>query len=207
MNALTEAGVAVRNRDDVLKGRAAIITGSGKSDAWELGGVNYMTSITKDGKAVTIVNDEHDLFSFKLPNADRYMNVSEPIPYDLAKTKKLTKEQQAAKTRLSSGKKKSTKEAVEKYESILKDLNVDIAEKVPVGFGSREQYLRALTVANLKPSHKDYSRLVKDFGIGAPTRAARAVLGSKEEQEQLPRKKGGSVIERNPYNNYEPKAI
>ena len=49
--------------------------------------------------------------------------------------------------------------------------------------------------------------LVKDFGIGAPTRAARAVLGSEEEQEQLPRKKGGSVIERNPYNNYEPKAI
>ena len=62
-------------------------------------------------------------------------------------------------------------------------------------------------MANLKPSHKDYSRLVKDFGIGAPTRAARAVLGSEEEQEQLPRKKGGSVIERNPYNNYEPKAI
>ena len=207
LDALTEAGVAVRNRDDVLKGRAAIITGSGKSDAWELGGVNYMTSITKDGKAVTIVNDEHDLFSFKLPNADRFMNVSEPIPYDLVKTKKLTEQQQAAKTRLSSGKKKATKEAVEKYESILKDLNVEIAEKVPVGFGSREQYLRALTVANLKPSHKDYSRLVKDFGIGAPTRAARAVLGTEEEQEQLPRKKGGSVIERNPYNNYEPKAI
>ena len=207
LNALDEAGVAVRNRDDVLKGRAAIITGAGKSDAWELGGVNYMTSITKDGKAVTIVNDEHDLFSFKLPNADRFMNVSEPIPYDLAKTKKLTKEQQAAKTRLSSSKKKATKEAIEKYESILKDLNVDIAEKVPVGFGSREQYLRALTVANLKPSHKDYSRLVKELGIAAPTRAARAVLGTEEEQEELPRKKGGSVIERNPYNNYEPKAI
>ena len=208
LDALTEAGVAVRNRDDVLKGRAAIITGSGKSDAWELGGVNYMTSITKDGKAVTIVNDEHDLFSFKLPNADRFMNVSEPIPYDLVKTKELTEQQQAAKTRLSSSKKKATKEAVEKYESILKDLNVDIAEKVPVGFGSREQYLRALTVANLKPSHKDYSRLVKELGIAAPTRAARAVLGTEEEeQEQLPRKKGGSVIERNPYNNYEPKAI
>ena len=33
-------------------------------------------SITKDGKAVTIVNDEHDLFSFKLPNADRFMNAT-----------------------------------------------------------------------------------------------------------------------------------
>lgn len=209
LDALTEAGVAVRNRDDVLKGRAAIITGSGKSDAWELGGVNYMTSINKDGKAVTIVNDEHDLFSFKLPGADRYMNVSEPIPYDLAKTKELTSTQQAAKKRLSSSKTKSVKEATKKYESILKDLNVNIAEKVPVGFGSREQYLRALTVANLKPSHKDYSRLVKDFGIGAPTRAARAVLGTEKEEEvvEVQRKRGGSVIERDPYNNYAPKAI
>ena len=96
-----------------------------------------------------------------------------------------------------------------KYESILKDLNVDIAEKIPEGFGSREQYLRALTVANLKPSHKDYSRLVKDFGIGVPTRASKAVLGTEEEEEvvEVERKRGGSVIERNPYNNYEPKAI
>jgi hypothetical protein len=38
LDALDAAGVAVRNRDDVLKGRAAIIKGSGKSDAWELGG-------------------------------------------------------------------------------------------------------------------------------------------------------------------------
>tara|TARA_R110002020_G_scaffold74251_2_gene190154 strand:+ start:887 stop:2686 length:1800 start_codon:yes stop_codon:yes gene_type:complete len=209
LDALTEAGVLVRNRDDVLKGRAAIITGSGKSDAWELGGVNYMTSINKDGKAVTIVNDEHDLFSFKLPGADRYMNVSEPIPYDLAKTKELTSTQQAAKKRLSSSKTKAVKEATKKYESILKDLNVDIAEKVPLGFGSREQYLRALTVANLKPSHKDYSRLVKDFGIGMPVRAGKAVLGTEEEEEvvEVERKKGGSVIERNPYKSYEPKAI
>jgi hypothetical protein len=210
LDALTEAGVRVLNPEEVLKGRAAIIKGDGKSDAWELGGVNYMTSITKDGKAVTIVNDEHDLFSFKLPNADRYMNVSEPIPYDLAKTKELTEVQQAAKDKLSSGKKKATKEAVEKYESILKDLNVDIAKKVPVGFGSREQYLRALTVANLKPSHKDYSRLVKDFGIGMPTRASKAVLGTEEEEEEVvevQRKRGGSVIERDPYNNYAPKAI
>ena len=209
LNALDEAGVAVRNRDDVLKGRAAIITGAGKSDAWELGGVNYMTSITKDGKAATIVNDEHDLFNLKLPNADRYMNVSEPIFYDLAKTKKLTSTQQAAKKKLADSKTKSVNKAKEKYESILTDLNIDIPEKVPVGFGSREQYLRSLVVANLKPSHKDYSRLVKDFGIGMPTRAARAVLGTEEEEEEVEvtRKAGGSVIERNPYQSYEPKAI
>ena len=48
-----------------------------------------------------------------------------------------------------------------------------------------------------------------DAGIGAPTRAARAVLGTEEEEEvvEVQRKRGGSVIERDPYNNYAPKAI
>ena len=209
LDKLQEAGVRVLNPEEVLKGRAAIIKGSAKTDAYEMGGVGVVTSIDKKGKVVSIVNDEHDLFNLKLPGGDRYMNVSTPLVYELVKNKTdaTSAIQEAAKNKLSSSKTKATKEATKKYESILKDLNVDIAEKVPEGFGSREQYLRALTVANLKPSHKDYSRLVKDFGIGAPTRAVRAVLGTEEEQEQLPRKKGGSVIERNPYNNYEPKAI
>lgn len=209
LDKLQEAGVRVLNPEEVLKGRAAIIKGSAKTDAYEMGGVGVVTSIDKKGKVVSIVNDEHDLFNLKLPGGDRYMNVSTPLVYELVKNKTdvTSATQEAAKNKLSSSKTKATKEATKKYESILKDLNVDIAEKVPEGFGSREQYLRALTVANLKPSHKDYSRLVKDFGIGAPTRAVRAVLGTEEEQEQLPRKKGGSVIERNPYNNYEPKAI
>ena len=209
LDALAEAGVRVLNPEEVLKGRSAIIKGSAKTDAYEMGGVGVVTSIGKKGKVVSIVNDEHDLFNVKLPGGARYMNVSTPLVYELVKDKTgaTSATQKAAKTKLSNSKTKATEEATKKYESILKDLNVDIAEKVPEGFGSREQYLRALTVANLKPSHKDYSRLVKDFGIGAPTRAARAVLGTEEEQEQLPRKKGGSVIERNPYNNYEPKAI
>jgi len=209
LDKLQEAGVRVLNPEEVLKGRAAIIKGSAKTDAYEMGGVGVVTSIDKKGKVVSIVNDEHDLFNLKLPGGDRYMNVSTPLVYELVKNKTgaTSATQKAAKNKLSSSKTKAVDKATKKYESILKDLNVDVAEKVPEGFGSREQYLRALTVANLKPSHKDYSRLVKDFGIGAPTRAARAVLSSEEEQEQLPRKKGGSVIERNPYNNYEPKAI
>lgn len=209
LDKLQEAGVRVLNPEEVLKGRAAIIKGSTKTDAYEMGGVGVVTSIDKKGKVVSIVNDEHDLFKLKLPGGDRYMNVSTPLVYELVKDKTgaTSATQKAAKTKLNSSKTKAVEKATKEYESILKDLNVDIAEKVPEGFGSREQYLRALTVANLKPSHKDYSRLVKDFGIGAPTRAARAVLGTEEEQEQLPRKKGGSVIERNPYNNYEPKAI
>jgi hypothetical protein len=211
LDKLQESGVRVLNPEEVLKGRAAIIKGSFKTDAYEMGGVGIVTSINKKGKIVSIVNDEHDLFKLKLPGGDRYMNVSTPLVYELVKdkTSATSATQKAAKSRLSSSKTKAVKEAIEKYESILKDLNVDIAEKVPQGFGSREQYLRALTVANLKPSHKDYSRLVKDFGIGAPTRAARAVLGTEEEEEvvEVQRKRGGSVIERDPYNNYAPKAI
>ena len=209
LDKLQEAGVRVLNPEEVLKGRAAIIKGSAKTDAYEMGGVGVVTSIDKKGKVVSIVNDEHDLFNLKLPGGDRYMNVSTPLVYELVKNKTdaTSATQKAAKNKLSSSKTKAVEKAIKEYESILKDLNVDIAEKVPEGFGSREQYLRALTVANLKPSHKDYSRLVKDFGIGAPTRAVRAISGTEEEQEQLPRKKGGSVIERNPYNNYEPKAI
>jgi len=212
LDKLQEAGVRVLNPEEVLKGRAAIIKGSAKTDAYEMGGVGVVTSIDKKGKVVSIVNDEHDLFNLKLPGGDRYMNVSTPLVYELVKDKTgaTSATQKAAKNKLSTSKTKAVDKATKKYESILKDLNVDIAEKVPEGFGSREQYLRALTVANLKPSHKDYSRLVKDFGIGAPTRAARAILGTEEEEEEVievQRKRGGSVIERDPYNNYAPKAI
>ena len=213
LDALDEAGVAVRNRDDVLKGRAAIITGSGKSDAWELGGVNYMTAITKDAKAVTIVNDEHDLFSFKLPGGDRYMNVSEPIFYDLKvsenRAKKLTKKQSAAQERLAVSKKVSVKNAIDNHTNILKNLNIEIPKKTPAAFSSREQYLRALVVANLKPDAKDYSRLKKEASIGFGVRAGKSLLSPEEQQEEPTvqnKKKGGSVVERNPY-NYTAKAI
>jgi phosphohistidine swiveling domain-containing protein len=207
LDALDEAGIAVRNRDEVLKGRAAIITGSGNSDAWELGGVNYMTSINKDGKVVTIVNDEHDLFKAKLPGADRYMNVSEPIFYDLAKTKKLTDVQQAAKDKLQASKDEAVISAIAEYTKIP---GVDITGNLPAGFKTKEQWARAQAVAKIQPDKKDYSRLAKDFGIGAPVRASKAVLGSEEEvqaQPQVQRKRGGSVIERNPYSAYAPKAI
>jgi hypothetical protein len=213
LDALDAAGVAVRNRDDVLKGRAAIIKGSGKSDAWELGGVNYITAITKDAKAVTIVNDEHDLFSFKLPGGDRYMNVSEPIFYDLKvsenRTKKLTKKQSAAEERLAVSKKVAVKNAIDNYTNILKNLNIEIPEKTPAAFSSREQYLRALVVANLKPDKKDYSRLKKEASIGFGVRAGKSLLSPEEQQEEPTvqnKKKGGSVVERNPY-NYTAKAI
>jgi hypothetical protein len=86
LEALQANKVGVRNPEGVLKGRPAIVTGSMLvSDARELGGVNYMTAIKKDGTLVSFMNDEHDLFKMKLPKGDRMINVSTPITIDLLK--------------------------------------------------------------------------------------------------------------------------
>jgi len=209
---LQEGGLKVLNPEEVLKGRAAIITGSGTTDAYELGGVNYMTSINKKGKVVIIISDEHDILSSsklnkiiktdvvgKLPGADRYMNVSEPITYDLIKKKKLTAKQQASKNKFDKEKEEARKAAVENYEKIL---GGEISGKKPEGFKTTEQWKRAVAVANLKPSHPDYSRLAGDLGIFAPMRASKPVL--REDKEE--KKGGGSVMMRNPY-DYKPRAI
>ena len=225
LESLQENGLRILNPDEVLKGRAAIISGSGKTDAWELGGVNYVTAINKKGKVTTIVNDEHDLFGTpdkvrkaiktdaigKLPGADRYMNVSNPITYDLIKTKKTTPKQKAAKKKIDARKKEASDEALERYKSIEGVRIEDVDGKdlpVPVGFGTKEQWARAQAVANLKPSKKDSSRLYKEAGIGLPVRASKPLLREEEEEEVTiqERKQGGSVVERNPY-NYTAKAI
>jgi len=229
LTALQKAEVNILNPEEVLKGKAAIVKGSGKSDAWELGGVNYMSSISKDGKIVTIVNDEHDLFSTpailkkyfktdaigKLPGGDRYMNVSEPIVKELIKSKidATTKKQAAKKISLDTQKKAASDKAIEEYKKIS---NIDISGPLPVGFKTKEQWARVQAVANLKPDAKDYSRLIKEASIGFGVRAGKPLVRSaienvnSEEQEEKPvvqkRKRGGSVVERNPY-NYTAKAI
>ena len=171
---LINNGVNVLNPDAVLKGRPAVITGAGKSDAWELGGVNYMTSINKRGKVTTIINDEHDLLSSqklnkliktdavgKLPGADRYMNVSEPIVYDLVKPKKLTAIQSKAKKKLSKQKKIAEQNAIENYKKVP---GVDMPDNLPAGFKTKEQYLRAKAVANLDAG-RDWTRIAVDQGL------------------------------------------
>jgi hypothetical protein len=229
LTALQKAEVNVLNPEEVLKGKAAIVKGSGKTDAWELGGVNYMSSISKDGKVVTIVNDEHDLFSTpdilkkyfktdavgKLPGGDRYMNVSEPIVKELVKSKKTatTKKQTDKKTNLANQKKAASDKAIEEYKKIS---NIDISGPLPLGFQTREQWARVQAVANLKPDAKDYSRVKKEASIGFGIRAGKPLVRSAiesinlEEQQEEPvvqkRKRGGSVVERNPY-NYTAKAI
>lgn len=81
---LESNGVSVRNRQQVLEnGESPIVTGSLRSDAYELGGVNYMTVIKKDGTLTSFMNDEHDLFALKAPMADRLIAVSTPVHVDL----------------------------------------------------------------------------------------------------------------------------
>ena len=208
LQSLKSSGLRVLNEDAVLKGKPAILTGSAKTDAYELGGANYMTAISKDGKVTTILNDEHDLLGGKiprtnievgkLPGADRYMNVSEPMTYDLFKTKKLTKKQKDFQSKLKKEKNEASAAAIKEYEKIP---GVDVSGKLPEGFKTREQWARAQAVAKAQPTQKDYTRVVTEAAF-IPSRVARPAFRSEEENK----KGGGSVVERNP-NNYSPKAI
>jgi len=211
LKALDKTGIEILNRDEMLKGIndfkkgieegndiPAVITGSAKTDAWEIGGANYMTAINKRGQLITIVNDEHDLLGKygKLPGADRYMNVSEPIVVDLIKGKTPTVWQKGAKKAAGRRKEKAVKQAIDRYEEIP---GVDISGDLPPGFDTYEQWARAQAVAKVKPTQKDWSRIDREIMFG-PMRATKPIL--KEEN----RKAGGSVIQRNPY-DYPPKAI
>ena len=210
LEALDKTGIKILNRDEVLKGKPAVITGDAKTDAYEIGGANYMTAIDKRGKVTQIVNDEHDLLGGKipktnievgkLPGADRFMNVSEPIVLELINpAKKTTNIQKKAKDKLKTQKDEASDLAIEEY---LKIPGVDVSGKLPAGFKTKEAWARAQAVAKIQPTNKDSSRLIKDATIGSPTRVGRALENSEEENKRG----GGSVIERNPY-NYPPRSI
>jgi hypothetical protein len=180
----------------------AVITGSAKTDAYEIGGANYMTAISKKGEATTIVNDEHDLLGKygKLPGADRYMNVSEPIVIDLFGVKAPTAKQVKAKSKSKTQLDKNKKEALEEYNKIP---GVDTSGKLPVGFKTKEQWGRAQAVA-LAEAPKDYTRLSREVVASAPLRVGKEKKRQEEEEEK--KKLGGSVMMRNPY-DYNPRGI
>jgi hypothetical protein len=181
LDKLEKAGVRVLNPDAILKGKPAIVTGSAKTDAFEIGGANYMTAINKRGKLVSIVNDEHDMLGQKMPGAARYMNVSEPIVYDLVKNKKPTAKQLKAQAKLKNKKVAAEARAIENYKKVP---GVDVSGKVPAGFKTREQWARAQAVAKLQPTSKDYSRLFADVGGFGSLRAAKATLRPREETNE-----------------------
>ena len=182
LEALQANKVGVRNPEEVLKGQPAIVTGSFKSDAFELGGVNNMTAIKKEGTMTSFVNDEHDLTYMKAPGADRMISVSTPITFDLLMkgdgVKKVSKKVLDAEEarRIS-----RTNKADDIVNNLSKLPGVDSSLPVPPGM-SRPQFLLIQAAASAKPKSKDYSRILKDVGLFGPTRAARAVLRPEEEQ-------------------------
>ena len=192
--------VGVRNPEEVLKGSPAIVTGHVTSDAVELGGVNYMTSIKKDGTLVSFVSDEHDLKFMKLPKGDRMMNVSTPITIDIlqkkGKPQRLSSAVKTSKETLLEAKRTKAKEVVAE---LSKYPGVDTSLKTPPGM-TKAQFYAVQAVANMRPDNPDYSRILKEVGMFTPLRAAKPL---REEEDK---KAGGSVMERNPY-NYQPRAI
>jgi hypothetical protein len=205
---LDETGLKILNRDEMLKGIKegkdvpAVITGSAKTDAYEIGGANYMTAISKKGEVTTIVNDEHDLLGKygKLPGADRYMNVSEPIVIDLFGIKEPTITQVNAQFKSKTKLDRNRKEALKEYNKIP---GVDTSGKLPAGFKTKEQWGRAQAVA-LAEAPKDYTRLSREVVASAPLRVGKE---KKRQEEELAKKKsGGSVMMRNPY-DYNPRGI
>ena len=192
--------VGVINPEEVLKGRPAIVTGNVNSDAVELGGVNYMTAIKKDGTLVSFMSDEHDLKFMKLPKGDRMLSVSTPITIDILKKKgkpqRLSSTVKRSKETLLEAKRTKAKEV---EETLSKYPGVDISLPTPKGV-SKAQFYATQAVANMSPDHPDYSRIIEEYGLFAPVRAAKPLI--REEDK----KAGGSVIERNPY-DYPPRAI
>tara|TARA_R100001126_G_C4870322_1_gene172625 strand:+ start:104 stop:1690 length:1587 start_codon:yes stop_codon:yes gene_type:complete len=203
LEALEKNNIKVRNPKEVLKGRPAIVSGSVKSDAVELGGVNYMTAIKKDGTGVSFMNDENDLFRFKAPLADRMISISTPISIDFLKkkdsvkrvSKGLVKSEETLKQAKNKKMLKVETDLLKKYPKLI-----DTKLKTPQGM-TKAQFYTLQVVSKIEPSNLDYSRLLKEVGLAAPLRASKPL--AREEEN---RKRGGSVIERNPY-NYQPRAI
>ena len=202
LEALKSNNVRVQNPKEVLEGRPAIVVGSVASDAIELGGVRYTTAIKRDGTLVSFMSDEHDLFNLKLPGADRMISVSTPINIDILKTKdKVPRRSTAVEgSKEALGEARKVKAGIAE-EELAKFPGVDTSLPTPTG-STNSQWYAVQALANLKPTHPDYSRLQKEVGIFVPSRAVKPVM--KEEEEK--KKSGGSVMMRNPY-DYNPRGI
>jgi len=202
LKALKENRVGVRNPKAVLKGEPAIVTGNFASDSFELGGVNAMTAIKKDGKITSIISDEHDIGRVKAPGADRMISVSTPITLDLLKTEGKAKRVSSKVAKAEEARRLERQGKKIEIETELGKLpGVDTSLKVPSGM-SRPQFYLIQAAAKAKPGTKDYERLAKEVATFAPLR----VIQELRRQEQENKRGGGSVMERNPY-DYEPRGI
>lgn len=132
LDALEGQGIRVVNdkkiRDAAKKGKdnvEVVLSGSHVTDAYELGGVNYLTVIRKNGNLVSFGNDGNNLAAVKnielnAPMADRIVSITPPMHLNvLGKGKKgQTKKVQRAMDKMADEGREARKQS-------LKNLGVD----------------------------------------------------------------------------------
>lgn len=199
-------GVRIRNPEGWRKGEPAILVGDHKSDAYELGGVNYVTMIKPDGKMVSVINDENDLLniplkkiglknnaSIKAPAADRMVTVVTPIEFDLvniAKNKELKKATPGIKgkewediklqTEVTIPIKEGTKETVEET---MGEIAGETGRKLPSGGPTRANLKAGEALAGVK-GKRDYAGAGLNWAITAGQATKPLVRGYYEENEE-----------------------
>lgn len=78
IKALEAEGLEIKpeNKKRALEGGPLIMTDSLVSGALDLGGVGVVHVVKPNGRKMTYINDENDLFSFKAPGAERVVSVA-----------------------------------------------------------------------------------------------------------------------------------
>jgi hypothetical protein len=81
--ALQAKGLKVNRNKDQKSDPDVYITDSVSSSAYELGGVNIVYKVSKDGKVTALVSDVNDLVGVGAPGGKKIITVVEPITKDL----------------------------------------------------------------------------------------------------------------------------
>lgn len=81
--ALQAKGLKVNRNKDQKNDPDVYITDSVSSSAYELGGVNIVYKVSKDGKVTALVSDVNDLVGVGAPGGKKIITVVEPITKDL----------------------------------------------------------------------------------------------------------------------------
>ena len=117
VNAKKVRAAAKRGKDNV----EVILTGSFKTDAYELGGANYLTVIKKDGDLVSFGNDANNLAAIRnielnAPMADRIVSITPPMHLNVLEKAGLgkTKDVKKALDNLADESRKAQAQAVKK---------------------------------------------------------------------------------------------
>ena len=170
-------GVRIRNPEGFKNGEPAILMGYDKSNAYELGGVNYLTMIKPNGKMITMVSDENDLLNVpigkgvavKAPAADRLVTVVTPFEFDLVN-----------KTETNLKRAEGVRESVEQT---MREIAGPTTRKLPKGGPSKANLATAEAIANLRAKPDYLGAGLNILGVGA--KAGKPIYrGATQEEEQ-----------------------